>query len=273
MKRILTALVALPILLYTIWSPIPYFFVALAAVVAVLGVREFYSLASKTGLKPNSLCGYLAALLILACFVVSRLDLILAILAALTFVGLFVELERPDDFSKSLASASATVFGVIYIALLLGFLVGLRMTPDSIGIAHFAPKLMTTFFAIVMLTDAGAYYTGRAFGRHKLAPKVSPGKTVEGAIGGFFTGILAALLCGLSLFKDMPAWDAAILGASISAVGQVGDLVESMLKRGSAVKDSSGLIPGHGGMLDRLDSILVAAPLIYFYSRFVISTH
>jgi len=121
-----------------------------------------------------------------------------------------------------------------------------------------------------MMTDTGAYYSGRALGRHKLAPRISPGKTVEGAVGGFFAAVMAGPLCRLIFFQQLPLFDSLLLGASIGILGQVGDLAESMLKRGAGVKDSSHLLPGHGGMLDRLDSILFCAPLIYYYSRLFI---
>jgi phosphatidate cytidylyltransferase len=273
MKRILTALVALPILLYTIWSPTPFVFVVLVATVTVVALWEFYGLAAKAGSSPTRPAGYVAGLLVLLSFVLGRPEFTVGVLAALAFVTLCLELRRPDGFGKSLFSVSATLFGVVYIGLLMGFLVGVRMIPDLGAIGHLAAKFLTFFLAVVMLTDTGAYYTGRTMGVHKLAPMVSPGKTVEGAIGGLVTGIVAGVACKAIFFKELPVLDALILGALVSLAGQAGDLFESMLKRGSAVKDSSHLIPGHGGMLDRLDSILFAAPLIYYYSRLLLSRH
>jgi phosphatidate cytidylyltransferase len=123
-----------------------------------------------------------------------------------------------------------------------------------------------------MMTDTGAYYTGRTIGRHKLAPRVSPGKTIEGAIGGFVMAVVAGLLCKLVFFPEIPAAHALALGAVLGTIGQVGDLAESLLKRGSNVKDSGTLLPGHGGMLDRVDSILFCAPVLYYYSRLFVSS-
>jgi len=273
MKRILSALVALPILLFTIWSSTAYFFLVLAALACVLALWEFYGMAAKVGANSSRLTGCIAALLLLLCFMFGKLEFVSAILAATVIVTLCIELKETRSLATTLVSASATIFGVVYIGLLLAFLIGVRTIPDKPGAAHLGAKFLTTFFAIVMLTDTGAYCTGRLIGRHKLAPKISPGKTIEGAIGGFVTGILAGLACRLIFFGQLPVLDAALLGASVSAVGQAGDLVESMLKRGSGVKDSSNLIPGHGGMLDRLDSVLAAAPLIYYYSRFFLSRY
>ena len=173
--------------------------------------------------------------------------------------------------NKSLASVAATVFGVIYVALPAGFLdrrahdVSARSQHSTMP--HLGAKLLTMFFAMVMMTDTGAYYTGRSIGRHKLAPRISPGKTIEGAVGGFITAIITGPLCRLIFFPEIPILHAVLLGAAIGIVGQVGDLAESMLKRGADVKDSGTLLPGHGGMLDRVDSILFCAPLLYYYAR------
>lgn len=273
MKRILTAIVALPILLYTVWSDIPYFFVALASIAIMLALNEFYNIASKTNCRPFAVCGYAAALGVIACFVFDGLIWIPALVTALTIVSLTVALSRPEEISQSLASVAATVFGVIYVALLAGSLIGVRLifkeeTADVLPLL--SPKLLTMFFAMVMMTDTGAYYTGRSIGRHKLAPRISPGKTIEGAIGGFITAIITGPICKLIFFPEIPVWHAVLLGAGIGIVGQIGDLAESMLKRGAGVKDSGTLLPGHGGMLDRVDSILFCAPLLYYYARLFI---
>jgi phosphatidate cytidylyltransferase len=267
MKRILTALVALPILLATVWVETPYYFAAIAAIAALLALYEFYSLASKVGCRPLNVLGYVAALVVMGAFVFYPPVWIVAALAFLTIISLSAEIARAEDMTRSLASVSATVFGVIYTALLTGYLIGVRMTLDTEATPRLAAKLLTTFFAMVMMTDTGAYYTGRTIGRHKLAPRVSPGKTIEGSVGGFIAASLAGLVCKLIFFPSMPIWHALALGAVIGIVGQVGDLAESMLKRGSEVKDSGNIFPGHGGMLDRVDSILFCAPIIYYYSR------
>ena len=268
MKRILTALIALPILLYTVWSSSPYPFVALTALAVILALGEFYQLASEADCQPARALGYVAALLVIGCFVLDKPVWIVAILAALVIASLAAGLTRPAHMNRSLAAAGATVLGVSYVALLAGFLAGVRMIPDPPSLNHLPSKLITLFLAMVMMTDTGAYYTGRALGRHKLAPRISPGKTVEGAVGGFIAAVIAGPLCRVLFFPQLPLLDSFLLGASIGILGQVGDLAESMLKRGSGVKDSSHLLPGHGGMLDRLDSILFCAPLIYYYSRF-----
>jgi phosphatidate cytidylyltransferase len=267
MKRILTAIVALPILLYTVWSSIPYFFAALAAVAILIAIHEFYNLAAKVNCRPHDYLGYLAGLAISACFVFGKVEWIVAVLTALVLLSLAFALTKPDDIKSALVSVSATIFGVVYVALLAGFLIGLRMIPDTQHTAKLAPKLLTMFFAMVMLTDTGAYYTGRSLGKHKLAPRISPGKTIEGFIGGLLAAIAAGPLCKYTFFPEMNLTHSFIIGGLIGLIGPVGDLAESMLKRGSEVKDSGTLLPGHGGMLDRVDSILFCAPLLYFYWR------
>ena len=272
MKRILTAIVLIPILLYTVWNEIPYFFVGLTVLAIALGLHEFYSFASKLGLRVFGAGGYAAALLVAAAFVRNESSWTVAAFGALAILSLGISLSRPEDAPRALASASATVFGVVYVALLAGFLIGVRMTPDTAATPKLAAKLLTTFFAMVMMTDTGAYYTGRTLGRHKLAPRVSPGKTIEGSVGGFLTAVLAGFVCRLVFFPQIPLIHVLVLGAAIGLISQVGDLAESLLKRGSEVKDSGSIFPGHGGMLDRVDSILFCAPILYYYSRLFISS-
>jgi phosphatidate cytidylyltransferase len=274
MKRVLTAVVALPVLLYTVWSQSPYFFVALTTIAIFLALGEFYSLAAKAACKPQTIAGYAAAIVVVASFVFEEPALTVAALAALSIWSLGAATLEPDNVKTSLVSVSATIFGVIYVALLASCLVGVRMIVDSAPrstVPHLSSKLLTMFFAIVMMTDTGAYYTGRSIGRHKLAPRVSPGKTIEGAIGGFVMAVVAGLLCKLAFFHEIPAAHALALGAILGALGQVGDLAESLLKRGSNVKDSGNLLPGHGGMLDRIDSLLFCAPVLFYYSRLLVS--
>jgi len=147
--------------------------------------------------------------------------------------------------------------------LLGGHLVALRTGfPQQLS-AH----LLSFFFLVVMGADVGAYYVGRALGKHKLAPKISPGKTWEGVAGGFFAGLLMATVSHFWFFKNLPLKWALPLGAVMTAVGIIGDLTESALKRSAGAKDAAKILPGHGGMLDRLDSLLFNAPLIYYFAR------
>lgn len=275
MKRILTAIIGIPVLLYTVWSQSPYFFVALTAIAALLALSEFYGLAGKFGCKPQLVAGYAAALVVLASFLFDKPSLAVLAVISLSILSLAVALGSSNELKDSLMSVSSTMFGVVYVALLPGCLIGVRMLPDAITdltAPHLASKLLTMFFAMVMMTDTGAYYVGRTLGRHKLAPRISPGKTIEGAIGGFVMAVVTGALCKVIFFHEIALTHAIALGAAIGLVGQIGDLAESMLKRGAGVKDSGNLLPGHGGMLDRIDSILFCAPLLYYYARLLASS-
>jgi phosphatidate cytidylyltransferase len=268
MKRILTALVAIPILLYSVWTSTPYLFIALATAAILTGLYEFYSLARRMDYQPQSIAGYLAAIGFIICFAARLFLWLPAVPALLVLISLVTVIYRGDTTPKAIGSVGATVVGALYVGLLGAFLIGLRAVPGymiPLPVPNLAAKLLTTFFAMVMMTDTGAYYTGRAFGRHKLAPAISPGKTIEGSIGGFVTSAITGVLCRVIFFPEFQIVDALVLGAIIGIVGQLGDLAESLLKRSAGVKDSGNIFPGHGGMLDRLDSLLFCAPVMYFY--------
>jgi phosphatidate cytidylyltransferase len=166
------------------------------------------------------------------------------------------------DLRVAGADAAFSLFGVWYVAWLLGHLVWLRGLPTGAWLVVFA--LWVTWIA-----DAAAYYVGKTWGRRPLAPRLSPKKTVEGAIGAVAGGALAAFAAA-AWFVDALSWgEAAALGAVAASVGIVGDLFESLIKRGAGVKDSGGLIPSHGGVLDKIDGLLFTAPVIYYYLAWV----
>jgi phosphatidate cytidylyltransferase len=131
-------------------------------------------------------------------------------------------------------------------------------------------EAVMTLIAIIIVSDSGQYYAGRAFGRHPLALTISPKKTIEGAVGGFIAGMAAAVVVGHFWLPTIGPLELAVLGAALVALGIVGDLFESLLKRSAGVKDSSGLIPGHGGILDRIDSWLFAAPVYYVFLKYAV---
>jgi phosphatidate cytidylyltransferase len=183
------------------------------------------------------------------------------VLPAITVVLAAAALHRAKEMPASVPAAAASLFAVAYLGALGGTLAALRtLPPDSDGAWR-----VTLLLAIAMTSDSFAYFTGSAFGRHKLAPRVSPGKTVEGLAGGLVGGVIAALVVRRFGLPGIPLAAAVVLGVVVAAFGVVGDLVESLLKRWSGVKDSGRLFPGHGGMLDRLDSLLFGAPVLYYY--------
>ncbi len=260
--RILTAIVFLPILFAILWLGAPIWFAALAGVGILLGLYEYYALAKQGG----QIQGMLAAVGILAAFYFGRHDLVAAVIAALVVAELLVQLfshADKEDFSHVVPEAAVKTFGVLYVALLGGYIVALTVIQSPIP--KLPAKLLTLFFMVVFAGDTGAYFTGRTMGRRKLAPRVSPGKTIEGLLGGLAGNVIAALIAHFWFFPELKIEYAIPLAIVMGLLGVVGDLCESMLKRGAKAKDAGNLIPGHGGLLDRLDSMLFNAPLLYYF--------
>ena len=156
------------------------------------------------------------------------------------------------------------LMGVLYIGLLGSYLIGVRLLDSTIPMLP--AKLLTLFFIVIFAGDTGAYYTGRTLGRRKLAPRISPGKTWEGVAGGLVGNVVATLIAHFTFFPELPLVHAVPLALVMGVLGITGDLCESMIKRGAKAKDAGALIPGHGGLLDRLDSMLFNAPVIYYYA-------
>jgi len=165
-----------------------------------------------------------------------------------------------------LTGIGVTMLGVIYVAFLGGFLVATRMGFDDRP--NLSTHLLAYFFLVIFGSDIGAYVTGRALGKRKLAPAISPGKTVEGLIGGLLAAAGFAALSTWWFFRDLPYQYSIPLAIVLAAVGVLGDLCESAMKRGAGAKDAASILPGHGGFLDRLDSLLFGAPILYYFARF-----
>jgi phosphatidate cytidylyltransferase len=268
MKRILTAVVVLPFLIASILiSSLWWVFVLLAAAAMVLGLWEFYLLARKLKLQPEVAAGYVAGAALITIPLQNdpaNVLLVLFVIIAVTIGTLIAVTLRGAPFEKMIASVGATLLGVLYIPLLGSHLVALRTGfPQQLS-AH----LLSFFFLVLMGSDAGAYYTGRALGKRKLAPSISPGKTWEGVAGGIVASLAMAALAHFWFFRELPLKFMLPLAAIMTLLGILGDLAESALKRGAGAKDAANILPGHGGILDRLDSLLFNAPLIYYFARF-----
>jgi phosphatidate cytidylyltransferase len=183
------------------------------------------------------------------------------LLFVMTAILLFYLVSK-QDLSRSLVDVSVLIFGTLYIGFTLGHLLLTRALPDGIFLIFF----------VVLVTwagDTGAYYAGMSMGRTPLAPSISPNKTVEGLLGGCLLAVMIALIARAWFIPSFTILDAVVLGLVLTVVGLIGDLSESMFKRSAGVKDSGGLIPGHGGVLDRLDSLLLTAPTYYYYVTLV----
>ena len=267
--RVLTALVGTPILLAAIWWGAPWL-TLLVALAGVLAVREFYRL-HKAGSSPLPVG--LGALWVLAFAMAGQAasgpsDFLLwslGILAGGGFAAVlwFIAVYREKHLLPGLAYLLA---GPVYVGFLLAHALALREVDagSNLGRDWLYFALLVTF-----ATDTGAFFVGRSLGRHLLAPAVSPGKTWEGAIGGLILAVMAALALGQVLELGAASWQRAVAGATVGLVAQAGDLLESKLKRLSQVKDAGSIIPGHGGILDRMDSLLLSIPTVYYLLNLV----
>jgi phosphatidate cytidylyltransferase len=290
MTRVLSALVLLPVVIGTIWFLPSQATFLLAVIAAVLAFSEYRAIARALGVSVPAGVGGVAVVLV--CFAMWISDsasdmkgfqgetllfpnvVYLVLMAAMIVVGA-MSIGRGQPGPGVLADAAATLFAPLYIGLPLGALAAVRGDVGAMGArSHLAWDtvdgrwVVLLLLIVIVVSDSAQYYTGRSLGRRPLSPAISPKKTVEGAIGGVIFGTLAMVLGGRYIFES-PLWMLAILGAAISLLGIVGDLFESLLKRSAGVKDSSNLIPGHGGVLDRIDSWLFAAPVYYVFVRFV----
>jgi phosphatidate cytidylyltransferase len=278
-SRLLTALFALPVLILSIVLPVflpqypqaNWLFLVIAALALSAGLFEFYSLTKKLELKADASIAYLGAAAFFVAFLfdapTKAPDLLLLTVALFLIVVLITQTFRfQKDFSKMLAGVGVTILGVLYVAFLGGFIVSLRA-----GFENFpglSTKLLAFFFLVVMGADTGAYYIGKNFGKHKLAPQISPGKTWEGVIGGLVLSSIFAAASSLWFFPELSYKVSIPLAIVMSVVGLFGDLAESAMKRGAGAKDAASILPGHGGLLDRLDSLLFNAPILYYFARF-----
>jgi len=250
MKRVLTAVIGIPIVIaITLHAP-HWLFALVVALAAGQCFRELLNFSStRLGTRPGGWTA-VAGAAVTASFV-GEAAWVMTILTA-AFIFTIVVMTFEGSLESLIPTAGIVALGMVYCCVLLGFLVWLP--------PHVVLVLMGTIFA----GDAAAYYGGRALGRHKLAPTISPNKTVEGSIFGLAGSVLAGVGLGSSLL-GAPVTLLAVASFTAGIAGQLGDLTESALKRSAGVKDSSSLLPGHGGMLDRLDSMMFAAPVFFWF--------
>lgn len=262
LKRVLSALVLLPLIIGALLWPAPLPWMIVMQLAVALGLAEFYGITLRDDPAWMRSLGVLLGVLIsLAfCFCPHPTAPLTTFIAA-AMIAAIVHLARFGELSTVTQRLSMMVFGFAYLPLLVSPLARLKLMPDGLD-------WIFLVLTIVWFGDTGAYFAGRALGRHKLYPSISPGKTVEGAIGGLLASVLAGVL---AKFWYMPqlSWSL-LLVATLPAgmLGQIGDLVESMIKRGFGVKDSGHCIPGHGGILDRIDALIFAIPYIYYLALF-----
>ena len=307
--RVLVAIVGIPIILLLAMAG-GFCFFAFIAIFSSIAVMEFYGLARAKGSAPQTVTGMVLGVFLTAAFIFTRLrDTVLTyldrvgvgvsaptmaqylLILLLLFTPLILTLELFRGKGSPLLNIGATLFGALYVSIFFGSLVGLRelFIPEDFPVyAHFSvtgiavPEEVSStiyrwggftvivLFASIWLCDSAAYFAGRGLGRHKLFERVSPNKTWEGAAAGFIAAVVAFALGREWVLPYLTMPQAIVCGSIVGVFGQIGDLAESLLKRDAGVKDSSNLIPGHGGVLDRFDSLMFVAPLLYFYFDFVL---
>ena len=278
--RIITAVVGIPVVLgLTYVGGWP--FTLLVLVLALLAQFELYQLLEAVGFRPNKPLGLvLGGLVVIQVIYAPALPAALALLVAALAVSPLGRPRTPESTGQTAAprtvalvagpgSLAVTVFGVVYPTLLLAHLLELRLGRGP-AVGDFDAFVLTVvLFLIGWATDTFAYYVGRSIGKRPLAPAVSPKKTWEGAIGGTAGAVLVGVLLKLSILPFISWLHVLMLTLIVAVVGQLGDLAESKMKRAAGVKDSGNLLPGHGGMLDRFDALILAAPAAYLYLRYV----
>ncbi|MEQ2129591.1 phosphatidate cytidylyltransferase [Caldanaerobacter subterraneus KAk] len=255
--RIISALVGLPLLFLVLIKGGALLTFSLVAL-SILGLNEFYNATKNIGIRPFKIFGYLSAIFLYLIFdkiKFAEIDLFVA-LSMLLFL-LFLTNKK-----YTLKDYAVTLMGIVYIPLLFLYIQKIRCLPHGL-------YTVWLVFIVSWITDTFAYFTGKFLGNHKLAPDLSPKKTVEGAIGGLLGSTLASFLF-VWIFPqtNITPYEALIVGSFGSLIAQAGDLAASFIKRNCYIKDFGNVIPGHGGILDRFDSILFASPFVYFIFKY-----
>jgi phosphatidate cytidylyltransferase len=256
-KRLVSAFCILPPLIFLVRYGSSVLFLLLLTIIVGVGLIEFYRMIAAKELPCWQWLGVAFGLILPLAFYLGG-EATQAVVAAVVILTLMTGLFVQQDLATSVQSAAFTLLGVFYVGWLLSYLILLRLL--SAG-----PFYIFYIFGVVWLGDAVAMYVGKCLGQHKLAPIVSPGKTIEGAVGGICGSLCGAALGGFWFLEHLTLTQLLTIGGILAVLGQVGDLSESLLKRSVGIKDSGVLIPGHGGILDKVDGILFGAPALYYY--------
>ena len=273
-QRVTTAAVGVPLLVLAIWFGAPWLTILIAAA-ALGGTYEFYHMANFDRREPLIYLGLLWALALVLSPHYRSPDVLPIVITAAMLISLICLLCRPSK-ERAFHNWAWTIVGALYVGWMLSYWLSLRGLENS-------PEYGRNWVYLAMLTtfanDTGAFFIGRARGKHKLAPAISPSKTWEGAIGGLMCAILGAVVIAtvlnlISLKLGSPFvfkyWQIVLLGFLVSLFAQLGDLVESLLKRNTGAKESGNLLPGHGGILDRFDSLIFVGAVAYYYVIWVV---
>lgn len=245
------------------------FFLLLVDLMILLGLSEFFRLMVAKGYRPSRWLGYAAAVAVSLHVYRGGPTLTLLITAILLLI-MVREIFRPQ-VTEALPNIAVTILGVMYVGWLGSHFVMLRELPGSLGLdSRLGARLIFFAALVIWACDTAAYVVGILIGRRRLLPHISPAKTWSGAFGGLVGGALAGWLCAQTFLPIISPAMGTLLGAVSALLGQLGDLVESLFKRDAGLKDSARLIPGHGGILDRMDSLLFSVPVLYYWFRFTV---
>lgn len=258
------AAIGIPLFLFIISFGGIVFTIAIA-IISSFALWEFYSIAETKQAYPYKTLGIAVGLALFAYFHISitsstelftlGISEIMAAMLLLFIYQLFAQRENP------LISIMATLGGILYVPLMMSAFVGIRLYPEIESSGY----IFTAMLVTVWICDSAAYFVGKKYGKNKIFPSVSPKKSWQGSIAGFIFAVIAFSLISSYFAQEIPLLHAVIIGALIGSVGQIGDFVESAFKRDAGVKDSGSILPGHGGILDRFDSLIFVAPTVYIY--------
>jgi phosphatidate cytidylyltransferase len=266
--RLLTGLIAIPLLLWLLFGGPAWGWMAFVSVACAVGSLELFGM-THPGDRVSQALGVLLSVGVIQVlwFFGSDVRYVLAAFLLLPLLGLFFTLARLGDIETSARRALAMAFGPAYVGGGLASVILLRR--DAGDVDNAGAGFVTLVLILSWASDTGAYFAGRFLGKHKLFPAVSPKKTVEGALGGLAGAALGAAVACSTFLPSLPLVHGLLLAVIAGGLGQAGDLGESMIKRSYGVKDSGGIVPGHGGILDRVDATLVVGVLTYLYVLFV----
>jgi phosphatidate cytidylyltransferase len=256
--RLATAAVAIPLLLLLIFAGPAWAFVVLVGAAAGLGLLEFAAMVFATQWRDRVVTVALGTLVIGGAIPGPGPWLLAALTAAFALALVWTYLGR-RDFERALPDVGIMLIGLLYVGFLLPHFIWLRATARG-------PEWVTLVLAAAMVGDSSGYFVGHAFGRHKLAPRVSPGKSVEGALAILAGSVVASLAVCALLLPEVGWREAILLGFTLGVLEQLGDLSESVMKRTFGTKESGWVLPGHGGVLDRIDSLLFPVAFVYYYT-------
>ena len=265
LPRLITAIVGLPLIIVSIhWGGVP-FFILVAGIIA-LGLREFYRMAGEGGYSTQPWIGQICGFVFFGAMIWNgtkfKFDaetILIPLLLTIILMVLFVRELFSSSLRQSILRIGITLLGIFFVVWTLGHLCLLR------ELRPFGREYTYFLFVVIWTVDTMAYIIGKRFGKFKLASQISPGKTIEGTLGGIVAGVVLSAILQPIVFYQMSPTRIMMLAFGIGVCAQISDLAESLLKRSFGVKDSSTLLPGHGGILDRFDSFIFTAPLFYYF--------